>query len=158
MKAIFLLVVGGEAVKIKDKIRDKLRQWLFSEELLKFESAEQNYKDAEDLYNRARGYLNAAKDEYSWSFKMVDDCHQLMNSMMDVGTDVGFLSNEHSWAVVCIKGHPEYVKFIPLSHKDARDVLDFLKHFKYSDRVVDSPFAFRGMVDHYIVENPFLKK
>ena len=79
-------------MKIKDKIRDKLRQWLFSEELLKFESAEQNYKDAEDLYNRARGYLNAAKDEYSWSFKMVDDCHQLMNSMMDVGTDVGFLS------------------------------------------------------------------
>ena len=131
-------------MKIKDKIRDKLRQWLFSEELSKFESAEQNYKDVKDLYNRAKGYLNAAKDEYNWSFKMVDDCHQLMN-------------DDHSWAVVCIKGHPEYVKFIPLSHKDARNVLDFLKRFRYSDRVVDSPFAFRSMVDHCIVENPFGK-
>lgn len=101
-------------MKIKNKIRDKLRHWLFSEELSKFESAEQNYKDAEDLYNRAKGYLNAAKDEYGWSFKLVDDCHQLMNSMMDVGTDIGFNSDDHSWAVVCIKGHPEYVKFIPL--------------------------------------------
>lgn len=153
----FFLVVGGEAVKIKDKIRDKLRQWLFSEELSKFESAEQNYKDAKDLYNRAKGYLNAAKDEYNWSFKMVDDCHQLMNSMIDVGADVGFCSDDHSWAVVCIKGHPEYVKFIPLSHKDARNILDFLKQFRYSNRVVDSPFAFRSMVDHCIVENPFGK-
>ena len=157
-KAIFLLVVGGEAVKIKDKIRDKLRQWLFSEELSKFETAEQNYKEAEDLYSRSAGYLNAAKDEYTWSLKMVDDCYKLINSMMDVGTDVGFCSDDHSWAVVCIKGHPEYVKFIPLSHKDTRGVLDFLKHFKYSDRVVDSPFAFRDMVDHCIMENPFFKK
>lgn len=57
IKAIFLLVVGGEAVKIKDRIRDKLRQWLFSEELSKFESAEQNYKDAKDLYNRANSFV-----------------------------------------------------------------------------------------------------
>ena len=89
---------------------------------------------------------------------MVDDCHKLINSMIDVGTDVGFCSDDHSWAVVCIKGHPEYVSFIPLSHKDARDVLDFLKRFRYSGRVVDSPFAFRNMVDHCIMENPFFKK
>lgn len=149
--------LGGEAVKIKDKIREKLKRWLFAEELSKFETAEQNYKEAEDLYSRSAGYLNAAKDEYTWSLKMVDDCHKLINSMMDVGTDVGFYSDDHSWAVVCIKGHPEYVKFIPLSHKDARGVLDFLKRFRYSNRVIDSPFAFRDMVDHCIMENPFRK-
>ena len=73
------MVAGGKIVKIKDKIRDKLKQWLFSKELSKFESAEQNYKEAEDLYNRAKGYLNAAKDEYGWSFKMVDDCHSYLS-------------------------------------------------------------------------------
>lgn len=153
----FFGFVRGETVKFKDKIRDKLRKWLFSEELSKFELAEQKYKQAEDLYGRSAGYLNAAKDEYVWSFKMVDDCHKLLNSMVDVGTDVGFHSDNHSWAVVCIKGRPEYVKFIPLSHKDAREVLYFLKRFRYSDRVVDSPFAFRDMVDHCIMENPFGK-
>ena len=58
---------------------------------------------------------------------------------------------------MCIKGRPEYVKFLPLSYKDARDVLEFLKRFRYSDRVVDSSFAFRNMVDHYIMDNPFGK-
>ena len=139
-------------MKIKDKIRDKLRQWLFSEELSKFETAEQNYKEAKDLYSRSAGYLNAAKDEYAWSLKMVDDCHKLINSMMDVGTDVGFYSDDHSWAVVCIAGRPEYVKFIPLSGADARTVIDFLKHFQYSKRIVDSPLGFRHMLDGYFYE------
>lgn len=144
-------------MKIKDKIRDKLRQWLFSEELSKFESAEQNYKDAEKLYNRSKLWLDGARNEYECYAKMANDCHHLMNSMMDVGIDVGFSSDDHSWAVVCIKGHPEYVKFISLSHKDARDVMDFLKRFRYSNRVVDSPFAFRDMVDNCIMENQFWK-
>lgn len=47
------------------------------------------------------------------------------------------------------------MKFIPLSHKDTQEVLYFLKHFKYSDKVIDSPFTFRGMVEHCIIENPF---
>lgn len=149
-------------MKIKDKIREKLKQWLLSDELQKINHAEKEFEQAKNLYNdekdRLNWHLDRAIDSYTASFKLVDDCHKLMNSMIDVGTDVGFHSDDHSWAVVCIKGHPEYVKFIPLSHKDARDVLDFLKRFRYSDRVVDSPFAFRGMVDHCIMENPFFKK
>ena len=82
-------------MKFKDKIRDKLKRWLFAEELSKFEAAEQNYKEAEDLYSRSAGYLNSAKDEYTWSLKMVDDCHKLINSMTDVGTDSFFFPSLH---------------------------------------------------------------
>ena len=64
-----------------------------------------------------------------------------MNSMMDVGADI-HLYSDHSWAVVCIKGHPEYVSFMPLSSDDARSVIRFLQRFKYSNKVVDSPFGF----------------
>lgn len=130
-------------MKLKDKIRDKLRYWLLEDDLFQVEAAKKSYNDAAITYKN--------------SHKLVDDCHKMMNSMVDVGTDVGFCSDDHSWAVVCIKGHPEYVKFIPLSHRDAHDVLEFLKHFRYSDRVIDSPFAFRDMVDHCIMENPFGK-
>lgn len=58
---------------------------------------------------------------------------------------------------MCIKGHPEYVKFIPLSHRDAHEILEFLKHFKYSDRVIDSPFGFKNMINDHIIDNPFVK-
>lgn len=144
-------------MKLKDKIRDKLRRWLLEDDLFQVEAAKKSYKDAEERYRYANIQLSDATVTYKNSYKLIDDCHKMMNSMIDVGTDIGFYSDDHSWAVVCIKGHPEYVKFIPLSHRDAHEVLEFLKHFKYSDRVIDSPFAFKDMVDRYIMENSFEK-
>ena len=129
-------------MKLKNKIRDKLRTWLFETEL-------------KDLH-KSTIQMQMARNQYSDAYRLVNDCHQLMNSMMDVGTDI-HLHSDHSWAVVCIKGHPEYVSFIPLSHRDAHEVLEFLKRFRYSNRVIDSPFAFKDMVDHCIMENPFGK-
>lgn len=49
----------------------------------------------------------------------------MYNQLTDVAVDVGFHDSEHSWAVVCIAGRPEYVKFIPLSRADARTVMNF---------------------------------
>ena len=129
-------------MKLKNKIRDKLRAWLFETEL----------KDLQ----KATIQMQIARNQYPEAYRLANDCHQLMNSMMDVGTDI-HLHSDHSWAVVCIKGHPEYVSFIPLSHRDAHEVLEVLKRFRYSNRVIDSPFAFRDMVDHCIMENPFGK-
>lgn len=129
-------------MKLKNKIRDKLRAWLFETEL----------KDLQ----KATIQMQTARNQYSEAYRLANDCHQLMNSMMDIGTDI-HLHSDHSWAVVCIKGHPEYVSFIPLSHRDAHEVLEVLKRFRYSNRVIDSPFAFRDMVDHCIMENPFGK-
>ena len=129
-------------MKLKNKIRDKLRAWLFETEL----------KDLQ----KATIQMQIARNQYPEAYRLANDCHQLMNSMMDVGTDI-HLHSDHSWAVVCIKGHPEYVSFIPLSLRDAHEVLEVLKRFRYSNRVIDSPFAFRDMVDHCIMENPFGK-
>lgn len=150
-------------MKLKDKIRDKLRHWLLENDLFQVEAAKKSYndavekcKDAEGGYRYANIQLADATITYKNSHKLVDDCHKMINSMIDVGTDVGFYS-DYSWAVVCIKGHPEYVSFIPLSHRDAHEVLEFLKRFRYSNRVIDSPFAFKDMVDRYIMENPFEK-
>ena len=144
-------------MKLKDKIRDKLRHWLLEDDLFQVEAAKKSYNDAVRKCVCANIQLSDATVTYKNSYKLVDDCHKMMNSMVDVGTDVGFCSDDHSWAVVCIKGRPEYVSFIPLSHRDAHEVLEFLKRFRYSNRVIDSPFAFRDMVDHCIMENPFGK-
>lgn len=129
-------------MKLKDKIRDKLRVWLFETEL----------KDLQ----KSTIQMQMARNQYSNAYRLVNDCHQLMNSMMDVGTDI-HLHSDHSWAVVCIKGYPEYVSFMPLSHRDAHEVLEVLKRFQYSNRVIDSPFGFKNMINDHIMENPFGK-
>ena len=68
------------------------------------------------------------------------------------GVDVGFHSDDHSWAVICIAGRPEYVKFLPLKHKDTMEIVRFLKQFQYSNKVIDSPFGFKEMVENYILK------
>lgn len=143
-------------MKLKDKIRDKLRHWLLEDDLFQVEAAKKSYNDAVRKCEYANIQLSDATVTYKNSHKLVDDCHKMMNSMIDVGTNVGFYS-DHSWAVVCIKGHPEYVSFMPLSSNNARDVIRFLQRFKYSDRVIDSPFGFRNMINDHIMDNPFVK-
>ena len=72
---------------------------------------------------------------------------QLITQICNIGVDVGFTTEDHSWAVICIAGKPEYVKFLPLTYRDAKDVLHFLKQFEYSKQIVDSPIAFKNILN-----------
>lgn len=58
-------------MKIKDKIRNKLRTWFFETEL----------KDLQ----KSTIQMQMARNQYSDAYRLVNDCHQLINSMMDVG-------------------------------------------------------------------------
>ena len=121
------------------KIKEKIKEWLLSSEMLRIKQLE---KQIEESTNR----LRSASIQLGNSEKEVEECRRLLTQFVDIGVDVGFHSDDHSWAVICIAGKPEYVKFMPLAHKDAKCVLDFLKQFQYSRQVIDSPFAFREMV------------
>lgn len=121
------------------KFKNKIKEWLFKEEIQRINRMEQSLANEENRMRCAAIQLNNAEKE-------IEECRKLITQFVDVGVDVGFYSDDHSWAVVCISGHPEYVKFLPLNNRDARDVLKFLKQFEYSKQIIDSPFAFRQMV------------
>ena len=121
------------------KIKEKIKEWLFSSEMLRIKQLE---KQIEESTNR----LRLASIQLGNSEKEIEECRRLLTQFVDIGVDVGFHSDDHSWAVICIAGKTEYVKFMPLAHKDAKCVLNFLKQFQYSRQVIDSPFAFREMV------------
>lgn len=131
------------------KFKDKIKKWLFADEIKRIESLEDIHKKLDEWFNAAdRMYsLSAdAKKNCENSQMELEECRKLLSQICDVGVDVGVREEEHSWAVVCIAGKSEYVKFIPLNRGDARQVIDFLKRFQYSKRVIDSPIAFRSML------------
>lgn len=141
------------------KIRAWLKNKLFGEELDKLAELEKKYREIVDLQ---RNSYKLCEDAHRVSAESItrcnaatnelEECRKLMNSICDVGVDVGYNSDDHSWAVVCIAGKPEYVKFIPLTGRDARGVLDYLKHFEYSNRIIDSPFAFKDKIKNYLIK------
>lgn len=61
-----------------------------------------------------------------------------IKSHIDVGADVGYKGNE-SWAVICIKGKPESVRFIDLRGVDERQLVMFLRDFEKRNMTLDLP-------------------
>ena len=131
-------------------IKNKIKQWLFKNELEKINELEDRVHGLHLTIKNSLDLLSLSKMNYQKAYKLSEDSQKLVNSIVDVGTDIGFRSDDHSWAVVCIQGKTDYVKFMPLQHKDARDVAEFLKNFKYSNRCTDSPFGYKEMINDYI--------
>ena len=142
------------------KLKEIIKNWLFKEELNDIEEIKRRLYDAEihicDIDSKVAGIgatydeclqrmnqgyikLRDAADLHDKSHILLEDCRKFMNSICDVGTDVGFKSSDHSWAVICVHGKMDYVKFVDMSHRDIQEIARFLKNFEYSNRVTDSP-------------------
>ena len=146
-------------------LKQRIKNWLFKEEIEKIETLildVTNLKYIEDnaieKYAEAKSLLSAATVEAIKNKKLMikstdelNECRKFINKICDVGVDVGF-GDEHSWAVICVAGKPEYVKFMPLTHRDTMEIVKFLKHFQYSNKVIDSPFGYRKMLDDLIIK------
>ncbi|KAI4445258.1 hypothetical protein C823_007765 [Eubacterium plexicaudatum ASF492] len=131
------------------KLKDKIRKWLFSDEMNRITSLEEKYNEFDNwikISGRMYSLSAEAKKNCECSQRELEECRKLITQICDVGVDVGFRGEEHSWAVVCVAGNPEYVKFISLNRGDAQQVMDFLKRFQYSKHVIDSPLAFRNIL------------
>lgn len=121
-------------------LKEKLKEWLFASEIQRINSLEKSIDDAVYRFRMASVQLDNAENE-------LNECRRLLTQFCDVGVDVGFYTSEHSWAVICVAGRPEYVKFLPLNGENTREVINFLKRFQDSHRIIDSPIAFRRMID-----------
>lgn len=139
-------------MKLKEKIRNKLKNWLFADEIQRIKHIERTIDDSVHRFRMASVQLGDAENQLHNAEKEVEECRRLVTQLVDIGVDVGFYSEDHSWAVICIAGKQEYVKFLPLETKDARDVLRFLKQFEYSRQIIDSPIAFKRMLKNEFLE------
>ena len=68
--------------------------------------------------------------------------HNTVENVVHIGTDVreNYSNSEHSWAVICVEGKINIVKFVDLNRNDSRYVLDFLKQFEAGRHCIDTPY------------------
>lgn len=120
---------------LRCKVKDWLREEVFKEELEDFRFMKLQCMNASANSDRA--------------LHEVDEMKLLYQSITNVGVDVDY--NKHSWAVICIEGKSEYVKFVDLTGAEARDIKSFVNQFGKKKAVVDSPFGsgFRDYIKGY---------
>lgn len=135
-------------MKIKEWIRTKLTQFLLIDEAQEHTLSEINRLDKkicntdkrldktiESLYTETRWLGNSIS-------KVSKDCNIVKNTLhnvVSVGADIGRGNDNRSWAVVCIEGNYNVVKFYDLHGQDYRTMLDFLKQFEGSRMCIDAP-------------------
>ena len=93
----------------------------------------------EEVFKEDIDSIKSMKLQCKNTLNEVNKMKSLYQQITNVGVDVDYYG-KNSWAVICIDGHPEYVKFVDLKESEARDIKNFLRRFEKSNVVVDSPF------------------
>ena len=128
-------------MKIKEWIRTKLTQFLLIDDAYEHTLSEINRLDKkndeiiEKLYSETKHLGNSISN-------VSKDCNIVKNTLrnvVSVGADIQRGNDNRSWAVVCIEGNYNVVKFYDLHGQDYRTMLDFLKQFEGSRMCIDAP-------------------
>lgn len=133
------------------KLKEKIRKWLLEILQPDIDALKNEINESTTALRFATNNCNDAARQCQISIQQNEEMKKMYNRITDVAVDVGFHDVEHSWAVVCVEGRPEYVKFIPLSCADARTVMNFLRQFQYSQTIVDSPLRFKDALQRYFI-------
>lgn len=133
------------------KLKEKIRKWLLEILQPDIDALKNEIDESNTTLKIAQSSCDEAARQCQISIQQNKEMKKMYNQLTDVAVDVGFHDSEHSWAVVCIAGRPEYVKFIPLSRADARTVMNFLRQFQYSQLIVDSPLRFKDELQRYFI-------
>ena len=92
------------------------------------------------IYDLNHSTKKDLKNDISHFQESVNTLHRTIENVVHIGTDVKFNEREHNWAVVCIEGKINIVKFIELDRNNAKDMLHILKQFEGGRHCIDTPY------------------
>ncbi|OHD25263.1 MAG: hypothetical protein A2Y34_03915 [Spirochaetes bacterium GWC1_27_15] len=133
--------------KIKQWIKNKLIAFLGIDEIVNLldkhiDNNDNSFKDLRSLaYSLNNNTRNELKRDVSHCQDSVNVLHNTIENVVHIGTDVRYHNERtHSWAVICIEGNINIVKFVDLGNQDARSILEYLKHFEAGRHCIDTPY------------------
>lgn len=112
--------------KINKYIKEKILIWLGINQINS--EVKRNYRE-----------FNAFRKISHEDIGMLNNQIHNINKTYSIGVDVG-VKDHRNWAVICIEGKPNYVKFVDLNSRGVREVQRFLRQFEGSRNVIDAPY------------------
>jgi hypothetical protein len=136
--------------KFKSWLKSKLKNYLDidNNKQLLDDYIQVNNKNIERLRLNIQGLESSVKldtkhfyERHQHNEESIRVLHKTIENVVHVGTDVreNYNNREHSWAVICIEGNINIVKFVELNRNDAREIMNFLKHFEGGRHCIDTP-------------------
>lgn len=122
-------------MKLKEWVRTKLIKFLHIDDVREH----CNRLDKRiDLTNNNSSYV---EQKLKLTQEELNIVKNTLRNIVSVGADIvpADMSRENSWAVVCIEGNCNIVKFIDLKGKDFHYILNILKQYEGSRMCIDAP-------------------
>jgi len=132
--------------KIKQWLKIKLRNYLeIDKDIKTVKDKLINHQVAnENQFDNLNGWLKNKHENINNDIVHCQDSinaiHKTLENVIHIGTDVRINEREHSWAVICIEGKINIVKFVDIGKNDAKYILDFLKQFEAGRHCIDTPY------------------
>jgi len=129
------------------KIKESIKKWLgienYSQEIALIHSVN-------ELQDRKIKELNGVivtserADQLHRAAQYTINQVEKLKEYFQLGADV-HMSPGDSWAVFCIGGKTEYVRFVRLNASEIRGLMEFIKHFPASreDKFIDLPHGLK---------------
>lgn len=136
--------------KFKNWLRAMLTNYLGIDDLINLidkhiDKNDSSFRELEkftyDLNSKTRTDLNKQISHFQDS---VNTLHNTVENVVHIGTDVretDKYNDERSWAVICVEGKLNLVKFVSLDVRSARDLIDYLKQYEAGRHCIDSPHS-----------------
>lgn len=129
--------------KFKLWLKSKLKSYLDIDENKQIldDYINENNKNIQAFKNSVRLDINHFYKRHQHNEEAIKILHNTIENVVHIGTDVreNYNNREHSWAVICIEGNINIVKFVELNRNDAREIMNFLKHFEGGSHCIDTP-------------------
>lgn len=132
-------------IKLKEWIRNKLVNFVKLDDIYEHTLSEINRLDKDIKQQDKRSdsisiSIQQTNNAVRNNREDIDILHNTIKSVVSIGADViPNRGNERSWAVICIEGNYNVVKFVDFHGADYRYIMDFLKQFEGSRMVIDAP-------------------
>jgi hypothetical protein len=102
-------------------------------------------KDIRINRNEINNVGNSLKKDINHFQESVNTLHTTVENVVHIGTDVrydsGSYTDGHSWAVICIEGKLNIVKFVKFDRSNAMDLLRYLKQYEAGRHCIDTPYS-----------------
>lgn len=137
-------------------LKNKIRDWLGINQLQKsYDLLHTSYTELKEIHEILSETHNVLLDNYKQLNNGVDvlvnqnEIIERRNTELSnriefilknfrIAVDHDPMTNK-SWAVICVDGKPEYVKFVSLTNRETREVMEYLSRFDRGSRIWDSP-------------------
>jgi uncharacterized protein YbaA (DUF1428 family) len=119
-----------------DKDRENYNDFIYS-----------NNKNINNIKTDIQGFRNSVElqtnrfyERFQHNDEAISTLHNTIENVVHIATDIEYReTNSRSWAVVCVEGKINIVKFIDLNGRDAREIMMYLKQYEAGRHCIDFP-------------------